>query len=137
MYFPSKKDWWIGVALWIASSAIVWVEVLPILLTGNFRGPVSLIPISLVVLMVWIWFFTGYTITEKDLIVRCGPLSFKVGLGKIRRVRRTRHPLSAPALSLDRLDVEYGDGYTFISPADAETFLKLLQERCPQADIQY
>lgn len=137
MYFPSKKDWWIGVALWLAASAIVCTEVLPLLVTGHFRGPLSLMPLSLVVLIVWMWFFTGYTITDKDLAVRCGPVAFKIGLGKIRKVRRSRHPLSAPALSLDRLDVEYEDGYTFISPADVEVFLKVLQERCPQADIQY
>jgi hypothetical protein len=42
----------------------------------------------------------------------------------------TRNPLSSPALSLDRLRIEYGQGRAImISPADKGPFLRALEER--------
>lgn len=142
MYFPSKKDWWI--------SAILWGAVL-VTLNSFYRlaklgsAGTSVIPIPLFVLIVlpaiilipWLWFTTGYTVTDQELIVRGGPFRWRIDLKTIRKVRRTRNAISSPALSLDRLEIEHDKGYILISPANAEAFLNLLQERCPQADIKY
>lgn len=60
----------------------------------------------------WIWFGTGYTITEIELLVKCGPFREKIPFGKIRSIRRTRIPWSSAALSLDRLEIMHAYGLT-------------------------
>ena len=102
--------------------------------------PTTSMPLFLVVFLIifisWLWFKTGYTINDKELIAQAGPFRSKILLKAIRKVRRTRNPLSSPALSLDRLEIEYSDGFILISPADAEAFLNILRERCPNVDIK-
>lgn len=53
-------------------------------------------------------------------------------MGEISEVRPTHNPLSSPALSLDRLHVQYGPGFlkaVMISPADREGFLEDLAQQ--------
>ena len=69
-------------------------------------------------------------LTEHDLLVRSGPFRWRVPLGQIHSVTPTRNPLSSPALSLDRLRIEYGDGkWILISPRERERFLEALEAR--------
>ena len=80
--------------------------------------------------LAWVFLDTTYHITSRDLVVRSGPLRITVPLADIRQVRRTRSVLSAPALSLRRLEVGYGKGsQVVISPADEAGFLAALRER--------
>jgi membrane protein YdbS with pleckstrin-like domain len=66
-----------------------------------------------------------YTIDEAQLTIRYGVVRQRIPLSRIVKVARTRNPLSAPALSLDRLQVTFGGGLDFalISPHDQEAFL--------------
>ena len=132
MYFPSKKDWWLGIILW--GSALT-----PFAIYIFSTPPNSLllfIGLVLIILIGWLWFKTGYTINDKELIAQSGPFRSKIPLENIRKVSHTRNPLSSPALSLDRLDIEYSGGFILISPADKNTFLNVLKERCPKIDIR-
>ena len=63
-------------------------------------------------------------------IVRSGPVRRRLAIADIVAITPTRNPLSAPALSLDRLriDVRRG-GYVLISPADRDAFLADLEAR--------
>jgi len=57
-------------------------------------------------------------------------------LRDIRRLTRTRGVLSAPALSLQRLEVQYGrHSAVMISPNDESGFLDALRSRAPQAEL--
>jgi hypothetical protein len=48
----------------------------------------------------------------------------------IRTVTPTRNPLSSPALSLDRLRIDYGRGRRImVSPRDPGAFLRELRRR--------
>lgn len=87
-------------------------------------------------LLLWVFLATTYRITSRDLLVRSGPLRITVPLSEIGRVRRTRSVLSAPALSLRRLEVSYGKhSQVVISPADEEGFLTALRERAPGFEL--
>jgi hypothetical protein len=44
--------------------------------------------------------------------------------------------LSAPALSLDRLEITHDGGVAVISPANRDRFLAEIRARCPRAEIQ-
>lgn len=128
--FRSKVDTWLLVVLVAAvlmcaasafglrgaRSADLWFAV-PTLLVG--AG-----------LPIWLLLSTHYTIDETDLRVRSGPFTWRVPLAEITSVTPTHNPLSSPALSLDRLRIEYGRGRALmISPQDKEGFLACLEER--------
>lgn len=78
----------------------------------------------------WILSTTTYAIGDEDLVVRSGPFRWAIPLRSIRSIERTRNPLSSPALSLDRLRIEYGSGkWIMVSPADRVRFLDDLEKR--------
>lgn len=78
----------------------------------------------------WLLVSTRYTLTDDVLKIRCGPFGWQIALQDIRNVTPTRNPLSSPALSLDRLQIDYGRGKTImISPKDSGEFLAELWRR--------
>lgn len=137
MRFHSKIDAWLKVVL----AAAVIVQLGVCLLVGLEGG-------TLAALSVWV---TGlvldaaifgifvvpmyYEITPSDLLVRSGVLRWHVPLTGIESIRPTHNPLSAPALSVDRLQVDYrsnGSRKTvLISPVDRSGFLERLATSVP------
>jgi hypothetical protein len=60
----------------------------------------------------------------------------KAEIQKITSVKRTRNPLSSPALSTDRLEIKYGKwDFVLISPKNEERFCEILLEKNPQIMI--
>ena len=99
-------------------------------------GGLSILALSLG-LLAWIFLDTGYRITGEALLVRSGPLRMTVPLPDLRTARRTRSILSAPALSLRRLELTYGSGkVVVISPLDETGFLTALKARAPQLELK-
>jgi membrane protein YdbS with pleckstrin-like domain len=73
-----------------------------------------------------------YGITDEEIVVRHGVVRQRIPLAKIREVYPTRSPVSSPALSLDRLHIQFGDGFfkaAMISPADKDGFLQELARK--------
>jgi hypothetical protein len=73
-----------------------------------------------------------YGLSDTHLLVRFGVCRQRIPLVDISEVHPTRNPLSSPALSLDRLHVQYGQGIfkaMMISPADRNPFLDDLAQR--------
>ena len=69
---------------------------------------------------------THYTVHGNTLRIRCGPFRWQVPVDAIESVEPTRNPLSSPALSLDRLRIQYGKRRILVSPADKAGFLKAI-----------
>lgn len=70
-----------------------------------------------------------YGIGNGCLTIRYGLCRQRVPLESIRKVSPTRNPLSSPALSLDRLEIRFGDGFfkaVMISPDERAEFLRHL-----------
>jgi len=130
MYFPSERDWWLGLLIW----GLVLLAAVPALLKpekGQF-----IIMIAVILFIGWIWFGTGYEILDDELKVRCGPFRQRIPLQEIREIKRTRSPLSSPACSLDRMEIKYGKSRrVMISPADQEGFIKMLTGKSPQIHL--
>ncbi len=108
---------------------------------GVQRGAIALGGLSILALslglLAWIFLDTGYRITGEALLVRSGPLRMTVPLTDLRTARRTRSILSAPALSLRRLELTYGSGkVVVISPLDETGFLLALKARAPQLELK-
>lgn len=98
--------------------------------------PILAIVLSLpIALVAWIALTTKYAITADHLAIRCAFLTSRIPLQTITKVRPTRTILSAPALSLDRLEITHDAGIAVISPRDRERFLAEIRARCPRVEI--
>jgi hypothetical protein len=73
-----------------------------------------------------------YGLDDNHLLVRFGVCRQRIPLSAITEVCPTHNPLSSPALSLDRLRVQFGPGVfkaVMISPADRTRFLDDLAQK--------
>lgn len=135
--FRSRVDTWLVVM-------IVGITVVPlvILMTGQSSraalgaGAAVIIVVASVALVLllfaWTYRSTSYTLTDAALIVRCGLLNWHVAYRDITGVAKTSNPRSSAALSLQRLEIRYGNrGYVLISPPDRDAFLVALRRRVP------
>ena len=84
-------------------------------------------------LVVWIVLSTYYEFTRDLLVAHCGPFSWRIPLKAISSVRESRSVRSGPALSMDRLEVAWGEGRVLIiSPEDKAGFLGVLHRHAEQ-----
>jgi hypothetical protein len=127
--YRSKVDTWLGVILGAVPSLLVviiwkllhepvqgkWFVILPVFFIG------ICLPFSLLA-------YTNYTITAKSLSIRSGLFKWEIPLKEISTIEPTNDPLSSPALSLDRLRIEYAQGKSIlISPINKAEFIRDLQ----------
>ncbi len=123
MRYPTKIDTWIAALLLVGPVLIAVISVaarVPALLLGVV--PLALI-IELLVLP------CHYTLNADELIVRCGLLRIPIPYRQIESVQPTRNPLSAPAMSLDRVEIAYSNRRIMVSPVRRDEFIAKLNNR--------
>lgn len=128
--FVSKVDGWLLAVLWGSALACL-IAAGAVVMNG---GPGALLTAVFIVglggaLPLWFVGSTRYTFSGAELHVRCGPLQWRIPLTDVRSVTPTRNPLSSPALSLDRLRIDYGLRSIMVSPLDKDGFLRELRAR--------
>jgi hypothetical protein len=134
--FRSRVDAVIGLFL-LAPIVISGGTIVSLLRAGddNLLIPGAVL-VTATALVAWLLLDTSYTITERELLVRGGPVRMRIPLASIRRVRRSTTLLSGPALSLRRLEIDYGTaGLAIISPAEETAFLTMLGAAVPEAEL--
>jgi len=130
LVFPARYDLWLWVPLFGIALAMVLLGAslwpterngaLIVLGTGMALGPVVAV----------FAFPCYYTISSREIGVRCGLLRFAIPLEKIRSVEKSRNPLSAPAPSLRRVRIDLTDGsFQLVSPRDREGFMRAVTDR--------
>lgn len=126
-------------------SAIGWSFKIPALAVGaglilsqsNGFNPVALVALGFsIALIVWLYVSTEYIVNDDGLRVRSGPVYCRADAKLIERVRPTKTILSAPALSLDRLEVSGGFGCVVVSPADKAAFVRALKAVAPHMRLE-
>ena len=127
--YQSKVDTWLAVILVATPIPLVFVIWRLFHVSAPGRWFISLLvflvgiclPISLLT-------FTKYTITDISLFIRSGIFKWEIPLKEILTIQSTNDPESGPALSLDRLRIDYGQGKSIlISPADKAEFIRDLK----------
>ncbi|MCW4469425.1 PH domain-containing protein [Flavobacterium sp. MFBS3-15] len=80
-----------------------------------------------------------YIIDGDVLEIRTGILGkTKIPISGIKSVEKTRNPLSAPAMSLKRLEIMYGKyDFALISPTDRDAFINDLLEINPGIQVKF
>ena len=124
MLFKSDVDWWYYIVI-VAVVVVVITALLPTLRGGQL--PLSIATIILIAslaLPVWLLFSTNYRVDTETLLIKSGPFSWVIPLNEIHSVRPSRSVISSPALSLNRLELTYGDGKSIlVSPKNRVAFL--------------
>ena len=132
MIFYSKIDLWmhivfIGTALTVISLPYLYYKTTKdvSLIQSLF---VMMIPmIFSLVMLLPSYFCTYYKVNDHQLLVKSGLFSWKIPLSEIESIEPTHSFLSAPALSLDRLAIHYGDGNrVVVSPKDKQGFINAI-----------
>ena len=129
--YRSKIDWWLWLVISVGAIVILGSSISMLITPPQDGLPnvwIALGMLLMAVFMVWILFSVHYTITTTDLLVRAAFFRWRIPLDQITEVFPTHNPLSSPALSLDRLRVNYKrpNGRTWwvmISPKDQSRFL--------------
>ncbi|MGN7477798.1 PH domain-containing protein [Solibacillus silvestris] len=132
MIFKSKVDIWMGAIFIAVPLAMIY---------GVITEPdaiLMLITALIIVLFATLFFGTKYIIEDKVLIIYGGIFKKRIPIEQIRSLRPSKNPFSAPALSLDRIEITFDDPYsgiTLVSPKDKEAFVKKLLEVNPNIKL--
>jgi hypothetical protein len=126
--FNSKIDRWL---LYLLIAVMVFEVVVMSAAASQADGPLEatvlvIAALAIVGLLGSMLIGTHYTVDGNTLRIRCGPFRWQVPVDVIESVEPTRNPLSSPALSLDRLRIQYGKRRILVSPADKAGFLKAI-----------
>ena len=132
--FSSKKDWWVLAFLVCLSGLLV-----QLLFTMQAKGNISAYPVHsatyiiTIIIIWWPFFNTRYVVEQEQLIVRCMFLKWIIPLNQIQRVSTTTNSIASPALSLDRIKVEYiknGENkFILLSPKDKIAFCDAIHQK--------
>ncbi len=131
MRFESKRDLWLIVLLRVMPIVVLAIVADGWYLSHRYMGgPIF----GAVVLIVFELFFfesmlrsTYYLIEGATLVIRSSVFTWRVPIAAIRSITPTRSALSSPALSLDRLRIEYGGKRILVSPENKRHFIEALR----------
>lgn len=132
MVFKSKVDIWM---------AIIFIFVPISMIYGVITEPsaVLLLVTGVIIVLLCILFFgTKYVIEKDELIVYGGIYKKRIPIKQIRSLRPTKNPLSAPAMSIDRIEITFDPHIQVIlvSPKERELFVKKLLEINPSITVK-
>jgi hypothetical protein len=137
----SKKDAWLVSLIWL--SVIIPLAIgIPLLIASDVSRSLGLaltiIGANTGLVILLLTYPLRYEILPSELTVRCGLKRWRIPLASIQEVRPTRNSSSAPAWSLDRVQIDYWqDGKTrslLISPKDKSAFMQELASTRHQAE---
>jgi hypothetical protein len=125
MRYRSKIDWWIGALLILA-------PFLPAVTAFFAHSLLPLVGSAFILALYGLLFPIWYETSEERLVIHAGLIKTKLPYSEIHSLRPSRSALSSPALSLDRLEISYGNGSrVLISPEDKAGFTDDIRARIP------
>ena len=133
--FTSKIDFWLAFLILGSSLLLVLVPVWEWMYNNSSIKRIifiSLFTIPTALLLLVLFFNIKYTLTADTLLVKNGFSTQSISLEDITHITPTSNTLSAPALSLDRIEIRYEGGSIVISPKDKDRFYRAIQERVPE-----
>lgn len=132
--FTSKIDFWLAFLILGSSLLLVLVPVWEWMYNNSSIKRIifiSLFTIPTALLLLVLFFNIKYTLTADTLLVKNGFSTQSISLEDITHITPTSSTLSAPALSLDRIEIRYEGGSIVISPKDKDRFYHAIQEGVP------
>jgi hypothetical protein len=124
--YRSKIDAWLLAVLALAMA----VSLVVTFMTFSAGSPVAWLVAAVTVgigvgLPLWLLLSTRYTLEPRRLVVQSGPFKWHIAVADITSITPSSNPLSSPALSLDRLRIDYGRSSSLmISPRNKDQFVR-------------
>ena len=127
--FDSKRDTWLTLIIFAAivlMAGVFWpLSLVPFKWAMLLPGLVSL---GSILLLLWVYFGTYYVVADGILRIYHGPFRWRIALSSINSIEAVRLPWSSPALSMDRLRINYESGKNvMISPRQQQEFLRTVK----------
>ncbi|WP_287907434.1 PH domain-containing protein [Acinetobacter sp.] len=132
--FHTKIDWWV-LGFLIAMTGLL----VQLLFTMYAKGTMVEYPehttvyILTIAVIWWPVFNTRYMIQDGTLSISCLFLKWHIPLASIQKITPTHHSIASPALSLDRLKIEYEkEGeikQVLISPRNQHVFIAAVEKQ--------
>ena len=132
--FTSKIDFWLAFLILGSSLLLILVPVWEWMYNNSSIKRIlfiSLFTMPGAILLLLIFFNVKYSLSDDELFVKNGFSTQSIPLKDIIYIIPTNSMLSAPALSLDRIEIRYEGGSIVISPKDKEGFYHAIQQRVP------
>jgi len=130
--YASKIDGWL-VVLSLAGGVAMLTTLLSAPHSGSAALRVSILSLASMTLgsLAWVILGTYYRFDGPMLLICSGPFRWRIPIREIVSVTPSRSSRSGPALSLDRLAVEYGTPrrLILISPRDRGGFMQEFERR--------
>ena len=124
--YRSKIDAWLLAVVAVAMA----VSLVVTFTTFTAGSPVAWLVAAVTVgigvgLPLWLLLSTRYTLEPRRLVVQSGPFKWHIEVADITSITPSSNPLSSPALSLDRLRIDYGRSRSLmISPRNKDQFVR-------------
>ena len=120
--YRTAVDWWLALIL----ISVIGMELLSFGYILLKKGKIEWITLGVIV-------FISFLIVP--LLVKAGWLGKeRISYSSVINIKETHNPLSAPACSLNRIEIDYvvrgRSKFTLISPVHLKNFLKELERRC-------
>ncbi|MEJ8777563.1 PH domain-containing protein [Pseudogracilibacillus sp. ICA-222130] len=129
--FTSKKDGWFALFIW---GTIIFMCFLMIIDRSMI---VYIFGLLMNMFLLWIWFGTNYKVTEEQLYIVSGPFRTTIHIANIRKIKATKSLLSAPALSVDRMEIHYNTyDMVIVSPKEKDAFIRNLQSKNKSIEVE-
>ena len=132
--FTSKIDFWLAFLILGSSLLLILVPVWEWVYNDSSIRRIlfiSLFTMPGAILLLLIFFNVKYSLSDDELFVKNGFSTQRIPLKDIIYIIPTNSMLSAPALSLERIEIRYEGGSIVISPKDKDGFYHAIQERVP------
>ncbi|MCM1079647.1 MAG: PH domain-containing protein [Bacteroidales bacterium] len=124
--YKSKVDAWLVIVI----TGLTLIPVAPVLYP-DFSLVVFCIVVAILGFVMALLFGIRYVVCGKYLVVKYGFLfSERFHIDDIQSIKSTKTMLSAPAASMDRIELKFCNGSVVISPKDKVSFIKSIQETC-------
>jgi len=129
--YPSKIDLWILILIIAIPTSLIGLGIYTI--ENGTSGIITLASgVFFAFLMILLLVPLHYTITPEFLEIRYGIIKEKVKYEDIKEVRPTNDLTSAPALSLQRIEIVLEDKSKLISPQNRDQFIQEIQKKIPR-----
>lgn len=137
MFFVSKKDTFYSIAIWGGIAVGFLTMFSPIFFTLSIANFVALVfGFIIISWLIWIWFSTGYLVENNTLKIQAGPLKQTVDIQEIKKITKEKSILTAAALTIDRIVIQYGNyKYARVSSKEEYAFIKLLLSKNSRIQI--
>lgn len=129
--FSSEVDTWIALVLFFSVGFSLYMAIMVLLESISLVGILVVAALVLIgaALPLWLFISTKYIVNENELTVQSGPFKWKINIQEIKEVKKTRNPLSSPALSLNRLLITYENNkQIMVSPKERALFIESINQ---------